>query len=109
MVAHPAEYPWSSYQYNAVGKPISLIEPNSCYLSLGKTKLESKIAYRAPFEQGIPDYTLQEIRDYINKAWVLGSDGFKKQIEAQTGRRTSPSLRGDDKKSEKYKARTASQ
>jgi len=109
MVEHPAEYPWSSYQYNAVGKPIALIEPNSCYLSLGKTKHERQMAYRALFDQGIPDYTLQEIRDSINKAWVLGSDRFKKQIEAQSGRRASPSQRGGDRKSEKYKAGTVNQ
>ena len=31
MVEHAAEYPWSSYQANALGKPIELITPHSCY------------------------------------------------------------------------------
>ena len=51
----------------------------------------------------IPDYTLKEIRDAINKAWVLGDDRFKKQIEKQAGRRVSPMVRGGDRKSEKYR------
>ena len=52
------------------------------------------------------DYTvyLSKLKDAINKAWVLGDDRFKKQIEKQAGRRASPMVRGGDRKSEKYKA-----
>lgn len=103
MVGHPVEYPWSSYQRNAVGKPIKLLTPHPCYQSLEKTDEKRQLAYKALFDQLIPDYTLKEIRDAINKAWVLGEDRFKKQIEKQTGRRTSPNMRGGDRKSEKYK------
>jgi len=103
MVGHPVEYRWSSYQKNALGKPIKLITPHPCYQSLGKTDEERQLAYKALFDQQIPDYTLKEIRDAINKAWVLGEDRFKKQIEKQTGRRTFPVMRGGDRKSEKYK------
>jgi len=103
MVEHPVEYPWSSYQYNAVGKSIAVITPFSCYLSLGKTKKKRQAAYRALFDYQIPDYALQEIRDSINKAWVLGDEQFKKQIEVQAGRRASPTPRGGDRKSSNYK------
>jgi putative transposase len=60
--------------------------------------------YKSLFEQEIPDYTIKEIRDATNKAWVLGDSRFKQQIEVQTGRRASPQVRGGDRKSEKYKA-----
>ena len=103
MVGHPVEYPWSSYQKNAMGKPIALVTPHPCYQSLGKTEDKRQLAYKALFDRQIPDYTLKEIRDAINKAWVLGDDRFKKQIEKQTGRRTSPDLRGGDRKSEKFR------
>jgi len=109
MVKHPAEYPWSSFRFNAVGKAIKLIKPHSCYLSLGKSKKARREAYHALFDQIIPDYTLREIRDSINKAWVLGDDGFKKQIETQTGRRASPLMRGGDRKSKKYKVNKINQ
>ncbi len=109
MVKHPAEYPWSSYQMNALGKEIKLLSPHSCYLSLGKTNVSRQAAYSALFEQLIPEFTLEEIRHAINKAWVLGDDRFKQQVEAQTGRRASPLLRGGDRKSKDYKARIQDQ
>ena len=34
------------------------------------------------FDKIIPDYTLEEIRSSINRAWVLGDDRFKRQIKS---------------------------
>ena len=45
MVAHPAEYPWSSYQSNASGKPVELITPHFLYQGLAKTD-KTKTIYR---------------------------------------------------------------
>mgnify|MGYP001059216657 CR=1 FL=1 len=105
MVAHPAEYPWSSYQCNALGKPIELITPHILYQGLAKTEKTRKKRYAALFDKTIPDYTLEEIRDSINRAWVLGDERFKKKIEKQTGRRVSPLARGGDRRSEDYRAK----
>ena len=105
MVAHPAEYPWSSYQYNALGKPIELITPHILYQGLAKTGKTRQKRYAALFDRMIPDYTLDEIRNSINRAWVLGDERFKRQIEKQTGRRASPLARGGDRKSDEYRAR----
>lgn len=60
--------------------------------------------YIALFDPQIPDCTLKEIRDSINKSWVLGNEKFKQQTEVQVGRRISPLPRGGDKKSKKYKS-----
>jgi len=38
MVAHPAEYPWYSYQCNAPSKPIDLITLHFLYQGLAKTE-----------------------------------------------------------------------
>lgn len=103
MVSHPAEYPWSSYQKNGIGKPIGLITPHSCYLSLGKTDKERQESYCSLFEHQIPERTLEEIRNSINKAWALGCDRFKRQIEAQTGQRMTTLSHGGDRKSDKFK------
>lgn len=105
MVAHPAEYPWSSYQYNALGRPTELITPHYLYQGLAKTEKTRQKRYVALFDKIIPDYTLEEIRDSINRAWVLGDGRFKRQIERQTGRRASPLARGGDRKSEEYRAK----
>ncbi|MGY0638931.1 MAG: hypothetical protein ACW7DW_18525, partial [Paraglaciecola chathamensis] len=50
-----------------------------------------------------PELTLQEIRDATYKAWVLGENRFKQQIEEQTGRRVVPLARGGDRKSKSFK------
>ena len=87
-----------------MGKSIELLTPHVCYQSLGKNDKKRQKIYKSLFNQEIPDYTLKEIRDAINKAWVLGDDRFKKQIEKQAGRRSSPMVQEGDRKSEKYKA-----
>ncbi len=103
MVTHPSEYPWSSFRRNALGKSIKLITPHYCYQKLGKNNEERFLAYYSLFKHKIPDFTLAEIRDSINKTWVLGDNIFKSQIEEQTGRRANPLPRGGDRKSDEYK------
>ena len=99
MVTHASEYPWSSYQSNALGKTIELLTPHHLYLQLGKNDAERQSAYRALFRGRMPDRDLQAIREATNKAWALGDDRFKAQIEARTGRRPVPLGRGGDRKS----------
>ena len=47
----------------------------------------------------MPDRDLAAIREATNKAWALGDDRFKAQIEAKTGRRPVLLGRGGDRKS----------
>jgi len=103
MVSHASEYPWSSYQSNAIGKPIQLLTPHTLYLGLGKTDAERQEAYTSLFWGTMPERELTAIRDATNKGWVLGNDRFKAQIEAKTGRRTIPLGRGGDRRSEAYR------
>jgi putative transposase len=103
MVSHPAEYPWSSYRGNALETNIELLTEHGCYQALGETASKRQVAYRALFDYGIDDLTLEEIRDATNKAWVLGENRFKQQIEQQAGRRASPLPKGGDRKSKSYK------
>lgn len=104
MVAHPSDYPWSSYRQNALGVPVELITPHSLYTALAKTDKPRQKRYRALFENEIAEYTVEEIRESLNRAWVLGSRQFKRRIEKKTGRRAAPLPRGGDRKSEKYRA-----
>ena len=102
MVTQPAEYPWSSFRKNALGVPIELVSPHEVYLRLAKTDKTRQKRYMALFETELTEYTLEEIRSSVNRAWVLGDRKFRKQIEKKTGRRTEPSQRGGDRKSKKY-------
>lgn len=102
MVSHASDYPWSSYQSNAVGKSIALLTPHPTYQRLGKTDEERQSAYRILFRGRMPERDLAAIREATNKAWVLGDDRFKAQIEARTGRRPVPLGRGGDRKSAEF-------
>ena len=77
MVSHPSEYPWSSYQSNALGKDNSLITFHLLYKRLGKTGEERQKNYRQLFRLHIADKTLVEIRDATNKAWCWAMIGLK--------------------------------
>jgi hypothetical protein len=50
-----------------------------------------------------PAYTIKEIRDSLNKAWVLGDNRFKLHIEDQSGRQVAPLPNGGDRKSAQFK------
>ncbi|HET8941680.1 MAG TPA: hypothetical protein VFN13_06820 [Rudaea sp.] len=99
MVSHAADYPWSSYQGNALGKPIQLLTSHPLYQKLAKTDAERRRAYRALFRGRMPERDIAMIREATNKAWALGDDRFKAQIEAKTGRRPVALGRGGDRKS----------
>jgi len=55
MVAHPSEYPWSSYHHNALGQPDGLLTPHLEYRRLGKTDEARQAAYRQLFKHHIPE------------------------------------------------------
>ena len=103
MVDHPAEYPWSSYRCNALGDSCDVITPHALYQALDKSQEKRQESYRGLFTSVIDDMTLDAIRDSTNKAWVLGSDYFKKQVNEKVGRPVSPSVRGGDRKSKVFK------
>jgi len=103
MVSHPSEYPWSSYHFNALGQINELVSPHLEYLGLDKTDEARQAAYRQLFKHHIAESSIAEIREATNKAWVLGNDRFKQRIQKQLERRVEPSVRGGDRKSEKFR------
>ena len=103
MVAHASEYPWSSYQGNAVGKSVQLLTPHALYQKLGDSDEECQYAYRTLFRGRMAERDLTAIREATNRAWVLGSERFKSQFETETGRRSTSLGRGGDRRSEKYR------
>jgi len=50
-------------------------------MSLSNTNKNRQSVYSGLFEQHIESRTIEDIRAATNKAWVLGSEYFKAQIE----------------------------
>jgi putative transposase len=103
MVAHPSDYPWSSYGFNALGLPSELVIANIEYRRLGKSDGERQAAYRQLFKHHIPAASIADIREATNKGWVLGARKFKDHIQGKAQRRIEPAARGGDRKSENFK------
>ncbi len=102
MVVRPELYPWSSYHQHALGKKISLLTEHDCYLKLGDSASKRQQSYLKLCKQYLSDDDTSLIRTSVNKAWVLGGNRFKQQIESQLGVSVFPKERGGDRKSMKY-------
>lgn len=91
IVAHPRDYPWSSYLFNAggkVGANGTWLVAHREYLRLGRTAQERQQAYRQLFKASVPKDDLTAIRDCTHKGWALGSERYTKKIETLTQRRS---------------------
>ena len=87
MVKDPAGYKWSSYQVNGLGRASRLCSPHSLYLALGKSREIRLSNYRSLFDAHISDKQLSNVRLALNMGLALGSEKFKKEIEAINGYR----------------------
>jgi len=105
MIEDPANYPWSSYQFNALGVDDALITMHVLYATLGQTEEQRRINYRALFEHHISAKQIDTIRNATNKSWVLGSDFFRQKIENKLGIRVTPKSKGGDRRSATYQKR----
>ncbi len=98
MVAHPGDYPWSSYRANGQGNAEGLIVPHELYQSLGRTDGERQSAYRQLFRAQLAKADVEAIRNATNKGWVLGDSRFGAKVAALTERRVMPLPRGRPKR-----------
>lgn len=98
MVAHPADYPWSSYRANAQGDEDALVTPHEIYLGLGVTQASRLAAYRALFRSELEPGLVDEIRRATNGNFALGSARFAEAIAAVLGRRVTRGKPGRPKK-----------
>jgi len=89
MVAHPAEYRWSSYRANAQGEVDALLSPQAIYLALGLGDGARLAAYRELFRFELEPGLVDEIRQATNGNFVLGSSRFVADIEQVLGRRVA--------------------
>lgn len=100
LVAHPADYPWSSYRCHALGYGDSVIRDHPLYRALGATPEARALAYRELFRDPITEREIAEIRTSWKAGLVLGGDSFKNEIERIVERPVRPGKCGRPRKSE---------
>jgi putative transposase len=101
MVAHPEDYPWSSYRHHSQGESganADWLTAHEEYLRLGRDEAGRQSAYRELFRVAIPSKDLAAIRECTHKGWALGSESFKEQVEALGERRATSKGVGRPKK-----------
>lgn len=102
MVDSPADYVWSSYQANGLGKDIALHTPHPEYLKLGHDALSREHAYRNLFTTYLDVDEDAMIREATNKGLAVGSERFKREIERLSGLRVTERRRGPKPKTGEF-------
>lgn len=105
MVAHPAQYRWSSYRANALGEATTLVQPHTVYHALGQGLASCQMAYRELFQPVLEANVLDEIRRATNGNFALGNPAFVEQIAVALGRRVVPGKSGRPRSSVEPSAR----
>ncbi|WP_346836419.1 transposase [Microbulbifer sp. SAOS-129_SWC] len=100
MVKEPADYYWSSYSCNGLGRKSTLATPHSEYLALGRYPKQRCERYRSLFRSHLDGRMIDEIRKSVNKGLALGSEKFKRALESRFERRVTEVLLGRPKISE---------
>ena len=94
MVEHPADYRWSSFGANSMGKPDRLITPHPAYLSLANDAAGRRSTYLEMFRNALDANELEQIRSAGNAGYALGNERFRKEIALALGRRAGPGKPG---------------
>jgi putative transposase len=85
MVSHPADYPWSSFHFNALGRTGRVLSPHPAYESLAIEASSRAGRYLDWVSSGIAQSELDAIRLYSQKQRAWGSAEFRAGLEARLG------------------------
>lgn len=94
MVAHPADYPWSSYRCHAYGEANPLITPHELYERLDRNEPVRRECYRSLFMTDLEKDELHAVRRAVEFSMPLGNDRFRDEIEQALGRKIGYAKRG---------------
>lgn len=83
LVLAPADYRWSSYHENVGKRSVSIVTPHACYEALGRSRSERVDRYREIVHEYLPDRMIADIRHGMRRGSPVGSDRFRKRIEAE--------------------------
>jgi len=105
MVAHPGDYPWSSFRGNAAGSGRAEPLTAPAISGPGDSPAARGRAYRALFDRHLDSQAVRAIREATEAGAVLGNNRFKEEIEAVLNRRVVRLPHGGDRKSETFRER----
>ncbi len=92
LAARPEDYVWSSYCHHVGIRPSPLVRDHAVYWNLGNTPFAREVAYKEFFvHAGREEAEMDEI---LKKGWPLGSEAFRRQLEASTRRQFRMGKRG---------------
>ena len=95
MVAHPRDYPWSSFNTRFNTTPgADWLDETPCFEAAGLAPEEKRARYVALIEQGIPTSEIQLIRNALQRGQLTGNSVFVDEIEKITGLRITNRGRG---------------
>ena len=94
MLAHPANYRWSSYRANALGDRPDWLTPQAEYLALGRDEEARQRNYRSLFHGDVPAELVEKIRTSTKGNYALGSTRFRAEVERMLQRRAAPGKPG---------------
>ena len=94
MVTSPADYPWSSYAFNALCKSSKWLTRQDQYKGLARNAAQRCETYRSLFDSTIPADLLADLRNCVQTGTPLGNDRFRDQIEATLKVKVGYSSRG---------------
>jgi len=77
----PADYRWSSYRGNALGRPDSLLSEHEEFRRLGDDIEDRRIRYRNLVRQGLDDSVLEQFRYGSRKGLPVGTRSFVSRLE----------------------------
>lgn len=84
MVSEPEAFQWSSHAANAHGRSDPLLTPHPCYRALAEEPQACAEIYRAIVRQMVSDDETDRIRLQLRQQRALGSESFRKMVEAKT-------------------------
>lgn len=94
IVAHPADYRWSSYRANAEGDANPLIQPHALYAGLGSNARQRQESYRELFAHELRPDLVEQIRHAATGNYALGNAHFTEHLKKTLGRRVTPGKGG---------------
>lgn len=94
LVAHSADYQWSSYRVNARHDHLDWLTPQAEYLALGSDREARQRNYRRLFHENFSAELIEEIRTPINGIYAPGNERFRTEVERMLQRRASPGKPG---------------
>lgn len=94
MVAHAADYDWSSHGHYIGRQNEAWLTPHPLYWDMGNTPFAREAAYAAMVQAGVHQEQQQALTSSALSGWALGEKSFVQGLQKQTSRRVNRAKAG---------------